>query len=127
RRIYSRAGVAMLNSKHFALQSRRKQAFRLAITGNADTLDDRINAVAVTYRVGTPLERHDTNAFTQKGATGRGTEWCQRTARERSDLAEHHRDGGRGCGMHAACEHQVTTPAVQLLDAVVNGDKRGGA
>ncbi len=91
--INARAAIGASKRPRVALRARRGEARAAAIAGQADPFHDRIDPIAVAFRVGETLQDNDAHPFARQCAVGIAREGPRTTApRERSQTRENHRE-----------------------------------
>ena len=121
-------GIGALERPHLALVARRGQSPTAAVARGADTLDHRVDPIAVALGVGQALEDHGGDPFADHDAVGARVEGTAATPRgEGLGLAERE-IGERVLDRVHATEHDhVGRAGVELADGQVQGRQRRAA
>ena len=112
----------------FALDARRRHALRASVAGARHAPDQRINPIAVAFRVGEPLQCEDADTLATDRAVGVLVERPDgRGQRQRPHHVEDLQKRDLRENVDAADEHEVVASARKRFDAKLGGDKRRGA
>ena len=111
-----------------ARRQRCRQALGVAVAAAAHALDDGVDAVAVAFGIGQPLQRHHRDAFADDDAVARGVEGVAAAARrQRLRLAEAQVAERALHRVDTAGEHDVAASGGQLGDGLVDSRQRRAA
>ncbi len=121
-------GIGAFHGGDLAFQARDEKGLSLAVAGEADSLDQRVDAVAVALGIGEPFQDGESDALAEKGAVGEAVEGAEFAApREGAEHGEHGEDACVGVLLGAADEGHVAAAVAQFAHAGVERDDRGGA